>query len=105
MINNNERLIIYLDKYIHSVFKIIPLYEEKNTGLESYLDSLLKGLFELDQIIKIEHSFEYLSLLQTVKAAQTEILKEDSQHRIMRREVLSAISIIKILLYKTQESG
>lgn len=103
MIMNNKRLIVYTDGLIHSVFKILPLYEEKNTGLNAYVDSLIRGLFELDEVVKIEDSFEYFSLLNTVKAAQTEILSEESEHRIVRREVLKAISIIKIMTYKLNE--
>lgn len=104
MVENNERLIIYLNGVVHSVFKILPLYEEGNTGIELYLDSLLRGLYELDKVVKIEHSFEYFSLLTTVSGIETEILREESQKKIVKREVFKSIDIIKNMLTKLEES-
>lgn len=104
MVENNERLCGYLNGVVDSVFKILPLYEEKNTGIELYVESLLKGLFELDKVIKIEHSFEYISLLTIVKAVQTEVTSEESQKKIVKREVFNSINTIKKLISKIEES-
>lgn len=104
MIYNNKMLLAYLNGLVGNVFKIIPLYEEENIGIKTYVESLLKGLFELEEVIHIECHFEYITLLNTLKSVETELSKLDSEHHIVRRESLKSIDIIKNMRRKIQRN-
>lgn len=102
MINNKDRLLVYLDTLISSVFKILPLYEEKNLGIETYVESLLFELYSLDKVIKIENSYEYISLLSTLESIKKNITNQDSEKKVIKREVFKCISIIKNTIGKLE---
>jgi hypothetical protein len=103
MINNNERLTTYLNTVINSVFKILPLYEEENVGLETYIESLLFELYGLDKVVDMEQSYEYVSLLSTLESVKMEVVKEDSKKTTVKREVFKCINIIKNMVAKLEE--
>lgn len=103
MIDNNEKIIVYLNSVVNSVFKILPLYEEKNVGIEIYLESLLSELDSLQDVVVIKCSYEYLSLLATLAFVKKEIAKEDSKKTIIKREVFKCINIIKNMVGKLEE--
>lgn len=103
MINNKDRLLVYLDTLINSVFKILPLYEEKNVGIETYVESLLFELYGLDKVIKIENSYEYISLLSTLESIKKEVANSDSEKKVVKREVFKCISIIKNAIGKLEK--
>lgn len=103
MIKNNEKLVIYLNSVVNSVFKILPLYEEQNVGVEIYVESLLFELYGLEESIEIEHSYEYISLLSTLESVKKEVAKDDSKKSIIKREVFKCINIIKNMVGKLEE--
>lgn len=105
MLVNNERLSVYLESLVNNVFKILPLYEEKNEGVSLYVDSLLSELMNLDNVIEIEASADYISLLATLSSVKGEILKADSQKKVIRRELFKSIDIIKTMVTKLEEGG
>lgn len=102
MIKNNARLIIYLNTSVNSVFKILPLYEEENVGVEVYIKSLLFELYGLDTVIEIVYSYEYLSLLSTLESVKAEVSKIDCEKSTIKREVFKCINIIKNLVTKIE---
>lgn len=95
MITNKERLSIYLDNLINSIFKILPLYEEKNEGIVSYVESLLFEMYGLEKTLPISQSYEYISLLSTIESLKKEIEKRSDNKRVVKREVFKSISIVK----------
>lgn len=95
MITNKERLSIYLDNLINSIFKILPLYEEKNEGIVSYVESLLFEMYGLEKTLPINQSYEYISLLSTIESLKKEIEKRSDNKRVVKREVFKCISIVK----------
>lgn len=103
MIENSNRLPIYLSSTVNNVFKILPLYEEDNVGIETYIESLLFELYGLDKVIDLKHSFEYLSLLSTLESVRLEVAKNDSKKSIIKREVFKSINIIKNMVGKLEE--
>jgi hypothetical protein len=103
MIENNNMLSVYLNSVVNSVFKILPLYEEENYGIKTYLESLLLELYNLEKAIKIEHSYEYISLLATLEAVKSEIFKEDSKKPVVKREIFKCINIIKNMVGRLEE--
>lgn len=105
MINNDDKLVIYLNTVINSVFKILPLYEEENAGLEIYVESLLFELYGLDKVVDVKQSYEYLSLLSTLESVSMEIAKEDGKKSVIKREVFKCINLIKSMISKLEEGS
>lgn len=103
MIMNNKKLSIYLNSVVNSVFKILPLYEEQNEGVTTYVESLIFELDGLQDIIMIEHSYEYISLLSTLSSVKKELEKENNRKPIIKREVFKCINIIKNMVGKLEE--
>ncbi|AZU98933.1 hypothetical protein PQE68_gp216 [Bacillus phage vB_BanS_Sophrita] len=103
MINDNSRLVIYLNSVVNSVFKILPLYEEGNIGVDTYIESLLFELYGLNEAVNIEHSSEYISLLSTLESVKTEIGKTNSRKAIIKREIFKCINIVKNMVGKLEE--
>ena len=104
MIQNAERLSAHLSRAVPSLHKILPLYEEsledERVNVLTYLDSLYRSFEKLDTVIEIEHSTEFINLLCVLKVIEEEILKDDSVHAIVRREVFKSIDIAKKLTIK-----
>lgn len=103
MIKDSEKLIVYLNSVVNSVFKILPLYEEQNVGVKTYIESLLFELHGLEEAVSIEHSYEYISLLSTLQSVKNEVAKSDSKKSIVKREVFKCINIIKNMVGKLEE--
>lgn len=103
MIKNDEKLVIYLNTVVNSVFKVLPLYEEQNVGVQTYIESLLFELYGLEDAILIEHSYEYISLLSTLESVKKEVAKQDSRKSVIKREVFKCINIIKNMVGKLEE--
>ena len=103
MIMKSSKLAMYLNSVVNSVFKILPLYEEKNVGVETYVESLIFELDGLQDVIAIDGSYEYISLLSTLASVKKEVSKEDSKKAIVKREVFKCINIIKNMVGKLEE--
>jgi hypothetical protein len=103
MIMNNKKLALYLDTTVNSVFKILPLYEEQNIGVATYIESLIFELDGLQDIVAIEHSYEYISLLSILASVKKEAEKKDSKKPVIKREVFKCINIIKNMVGKLKE--
>lgn len=99
---SKERGVVYLDSsVVNSVFKILPLYEEEDEGLDIYLDTLLRELYGFDKVIDVNH-VEYVSLLATLEGLRQEICKKDNKP-IVKREVFKSIGVVKQLLDKLSQ--
>lgn len=102
MIDNKEKLIVYLNTLVNSIFKILPLFEEKNIGVNSYIESLLGELYKLEKAVKIEHSYEYISLLATLEFVKEEVFKEEGKKPVIKRELFKSIHIVKNMVGKLE---
>jgi hypothetical protein len=102
MIKDDKRLGVYLESIVHSVFKILPLYEEKNFGVEKYVESLIFELYGLQDVIAIEHSSEYIALLANLASVKKELANEDSKKAVIKREIFKCINIIKNMVGKLE---
>jgi len=103
MIQDNEKLVIYLNSVVNSVFKVLPLYEEQNVGVTTYVESLLFELYGLQEAVEIQHSYEYISLLSTLESVKKEMGREQSRKATVKREVFKCINIIKNMIGKLEE--
>lgn len=105
MLENRDRLLFYLDTLINSVFKILPLYEERNDGIQTYIESLLFELYGLDKVFDIKDSYEYVSILSILESIKEEVAKENSKKRVIKREVFKCINIIKNTIKRLEKGG
>lgn len=103
MTNYEKRLIVYLKSLVNSVYKILPLYEESNVGLDIYIRSLLFELDGLDNVVPLENSDEYLALMSNLNSIMNEVVSVDSKKSVVKREVFKCINIIKSMVGKLEE--
>lgn len=94
MITDKAKLISYLDSKISNVFKILPLYEEGNVGLSLYIESECDELISVQDIIKIDSSAKYITVLATLNGLKKEVVLIDNKVKV-KREVFKTISMIK----------
>jgi hypothetical protein len=96
----------YSSSLIDRVFKILPLFEEKNEGLYKYVQSLiyeLNGIFYV--VDKLKYNAEYLILLATLESLSDDVMFSDVKSDVIKREVFKCIDIIKRVEKTTYESG
>lgn len=98
MISNKKLKKYFSDKNVNSIYKILPLYEESNENLDSYITSLLIELDGLDECINSEHH-EFITMTATLYGIKKEVKKSDNKSTI-KREVFKAIEISKLLAEK-----
>lgn len=99
MLKNNKLISQYFnERSVNNIYKILPLYEEKNTTLESYISSLLFELYGLEECIDYNLS-EFVTLVAVISKLKDESLKENNKY-VIKREVFKAIEISKSLSTK-----
>lgn len=88
----NEAFKCYLKALINKVYKILPMYEEENKNLRSYLQSLEREMSGCYQIYKsVCDDAQFLSLIAIVRYLHT----EDYTQQVCKQEVFKAIRIIE----------
>ena len=103
MIEDRQIVIKYLTVSINGIYKILPLYEEKNIGVDTYVESLLFTLYGLDKAVLLEFSHEYVTVLATLESVKKEVVKENSNHSVLKREIFKCINIVKNMVAKLEE--
>lgn len=91
---NQDRVYIFFnDHLVNRIFKILPLYEEENETLGSYIESLVLEIMGLDTILDVDDGY-FISLVATLKGIQREILEKDNKS-IIKRETFKCIDLSK----------
>jgi hypothetical protein len=81
---------------IDRIYKILPLFEEKNDGLFRYIQSLiyeLNGMFYV--VNSLQLNAEYLSLLATLESISDDSMFFENSKEPIKREVFRCIDIVK----------
>lgn len=98
---NRDRVKVYLDTLLtNSIYKILPLYEEEDFGLEKYISSLLIELYGFEKMFKIDE-VEYVSLVSNLEGIKIEITKPMNK-KVVKREVFRCMDIVKRLSNKLE---
>lgn len=97
MINRDSTLLYsYLEITKNRVFKILPLLEEKNEGIQHYIESLLFELYGLQNvIIGVKESHSYLSLLCGLESILIETSTKEKDLKFIRSEIFKLLGLIK----------
>lgn len=86
----------YFLEFKNNIFKILPLYEENNPYLCSYIDSLLFELNGVCEVYKqLKNNKNYISLCAILESLYDEALVMDENHEIVKREVFKCIRILE----------
>lgn len=94
----------YLKLLTDKIYKILPLFEEENEGLFSYVQSLIYELNgTLWAIEELQKNAEYISLIATLESLSNDSIAFDNDHYIIKREVFKCIDIVKKM--RNSESG
>lgn len=104
-LENNERLSKRLTLLIGKFFKIVPLFEEGNKGLETYVSSLSLKMIAMDDVIKIKHTEEYMSILENLNIVLKELNKEEEErnHTIVKRHAFESLNLLKKMIDLIEE--
>lgn len=88
----------YFNYLINCIYKILPLKEEENDGLNDYIDGVLIQLYgSLHAYPDLNHNQKYLSIINTL-----EYLKNNGYTvKQCKREVFRCINILQHMI----ESG
>lgn len=103
MIQDTEMTIKYLNASVNGIYKILPLYEEKNIGVDTYVESLLFTLYSLDKAVLLPFGHEYITVLATLESIKREIVNPESDHSVIKREIFKCINIVKNIVAKLKE--
>lgn len=90
---NDDLLNKYFDRLVSKVFKLLPLKEEENPTLSSYLESLILELYGGKELINhLQENPEYLTLLMSLES-----LNSVNNMIMYKKEIFKCINIIKKL--------
>lgn len=78
----------YKDRLVNSIYKVLPMKEEKSKTINTYISSLIYELVGLEKIA--DDTGEICSLI-----AILENLIEEEDLKVVKREVFRAINIVK----------
>ena len=77
------------------VFKILPLLEEHNTGVNHYIDSLLFELYGLQNVVEgVTESSNYVSLLCGLESLLNECINQTKDFKFIRSEIFRLIGLV-----------
>lgn len=80
------------NKLVNNIYKILPLFEECNLGLNDYIDSLIKELEGVSTYLSID-DLTVISLIGVLKSLSE--INVDTEHQYVKREVFKAIKLSK----------
>nr|BDD47808.1 hypothetical protein 9 [Bacillaceae bacterium] len=85
----------YVNKLIGKIFKILPLFEEKNEGLSQYIHSINYEIYGLQYVVEKEDIPTITSLIGILEHFYDDSLQPDPDIKVIRREVLHCIDLIE----------
>lgn len=90
----NEYFDNYLDFLVGKVWKILPMTEEDNSDLQSYMEGLQRELIgNMNLVEDLKSDGYFITLLNKIEY----LINEEYSHKICRKEVFECIDIIKKL--------
>lgn len=100
-----EILSAYMEKLVGRVYKILPMFEERDGGLYKYIDSLSNELLGLQKIIvDLGAENEFVILVSTLRFL-SDYIGHDSDKKKIRREVFKCIDVVKKISVKFDAKG
>ena len=86
----------YFDTLVNKIFKILPIIENREESITTYMESLGVELTGFQSLLpSIGEDPSYLSLLSIFKWLSDNVGESDEHYKVIRREVFHAISLCK----------
>lgn len=97
MINQNEP--IWNESYLNSlrgkIFKIIPLVQQKNENVYSYVNAVTFQVSGLKHVVEdLENNHLYIDMWAVLEETLTELLAPDPDVQLIRSELLRIVNSI-----------
>lgn len=90
----NRIKVFFEGRLVNNIYKILPLYEEKNIGYKDYVHSLIMEINGIEKAIDVNDT-NLLSLIGVLQSI-SDVTDNDS-HAIVKREVFKAIKLSKAI--------
>lgn len=88
----NELFINYMDSLTNRVFKILPMKDDKDKTVDTYISSLLFEMTgEQELIVFLKNDRRYMTVLNKLQG----LLSDDSNYRGVIFDCLSDIGVLK----------
>ncbi len=85
----------FLASMIGNIFKILPLYDENNIGLQSHIDSVVIQLIgAMDTFQDLKTNQKYISIINSINFLR----KNDYTKKQCKREVLRCTNILENMI-------
>ena len=85
----------FLTSMIGSIFKILPLYDENNVGLQSHIDSVAIQLIgAMDTFQELKTTQKYIPVINSINFLR----KNEYTKRQCKREVLRCTNILEKMI-------
>lgn len=85
----------FLANMIGNIFKILPLYDENNIGLQSHIDSVAIQLIgAMDTFQDLRTNQKYISIINSINFLR----KNDYTKKQCKREVLRCTNILESMI-------
>ena len=102
--NKQILLVPYFNSMVGKVFKVLPLYDEGNLGINTYIESLLFELYGLQKaVVLADIEKDYVSLVSTLESVESELAKIDINKQVLKRELFKCIDIVKNMVDKLEK--
>lgn len=99
---NDEILTTYLESSIGKIYKIIPLNEEYNNTIKTYIKSLkieLSGA--LSNFARLRFDGNFMGIINTLEY----MIKNDFDNETCKREIFKCIKTIELIIKKVGDSN
>ena len=100
---DSEALAKYFNNLVNKVFKMLPIYENHEQSLDTYVDSLqceIEGCREL--VVVLQDDPLYISLLSSLAWLRNHFDDEQCEFERIRRMVFNSIDLCKKLERQTR---
>lgn len=104
--SNSKLFTAYKKSLVDRVYKILPLYEESNSGLFANIQSLVYELHGLLNVVEyLDENANFLSLIATLESLSDDSLFFELEKETVKREVFKCIDLIKKMDKSTDGGG
>lgn len=99
---NDEILITYLQSTIGKLFKIMPLNEEYNSTIKTYIESLkIELIGALSNFPRLKLDGNFIGITNTLEY----LIQNDFDKKTCKREISKCIKTIEIIIKKVGDSN
>lgn len=85
----------HIETVTGKIYKILPLFEDRNSGLTTYIGSLIYELVGMSARLNARQNSMLQTIVDTLEHVYDDSLAPDPDLEIIRREVLGCTNLFK----------